>query len=134
MIRQGREGGKISPLLLFDPWERKKFITHQTIAVLSKIHFLNQVPKSSRGFLKIALRRVRGFLLLKPRGVKGAFNYFLVDVVCSTLKKSLFGIQNQTRNAPPFKDTNRKIRKTEYIYICGSKNGYSCSAINTGEV
>ena len=26
------------------------------------------------------------------------------------------------------KDTNRKIRKTEFIYICGSKNGYTISA------
>ena len=31
---------------------------------------------------------------------------------------------------PLIKDTNRKIRKTEFIYICGSKNG----AVNTGEV
>ena len=32
------------------------------------------------------------------------------------------------------KDTNRKIRKTELIYICGSKNGSSCSTVNTAEV
>ena len=32
------------------------------------------------------------------------------------------------------KDTNRKIRQTEFIYICGSKNGSSSSAANTGEV
>ena len=32
------------------------------------------------------------------------------------------------------KDTNRKIRKTEFIYICGSKNGSSSSTVNTGEV
>ena len=31
------------------------------------------------------------------------------------------------------KDTNRKIRKTEFIYICGSKNG-SSGGVNTGEV
>ena len=30
------------------------------------------------------------------------------------------------------KATNRKIRKTEFIYICGSKNGSSSSAVNTG--
>ena len=29
------------------------------------------------------------------------------------------------------KDTNRKIRKTEFIYICGSKNGSSSSKVNT---
>ena len=29
------------------------------------------------------------------------------------------------------KDTNRKIRKTEFINICGSKNGSNSSAINT---
>ena len=34
-----------------------------------------------------------------------------------------------------FKDTNRrKTRKTEFIYICGSKNGTSSSVVNTGEV
>ena len=32
------------------------------------------------------------------------------------------------------KDTNRKIRKPEFIYICGSKNGSSSSAVNLGEV
>ena len=32
------------------------------------------------------------------------------------------------------KYTNRKIRKTEFIYICGSKNVSSSSAGNTGEV
>ena len=32
------------------------------------------------------------------------------------------------------KDTNRKISRTEFIYICGSKNGSSSSAVNTGEV
>ena len=32
------------------------------------------------------------------------------------------------------KDTNRKISKTEFIYICGSKNDSSRSAVNTGEV
>ena len=32
------------------------------------------------------------------------------------------------------KDTNRMIRKTEFIYICGSKNGFSSSAENNGEV
>ena len=31
------------------------------------------------------------------------------------------------------KDTNRKIRKTKFIYICGSKNGSSSSAVKTGE-
>ena len=35
---------------------------------------------------------------------------------------------------PLIKDTNRKIRKTEFIYICGSKNGSSSSTVNTGEV
>ena len=30
------------------------------------------------------------------------------------------------------KDTNRKIRKTEFIYICHSKNGSSSSTVNTG--
>ena len=34
----------------------------------------------------------------------------------------------------PHKDTNRKIRKTELIYICGSKNGSSSSTETTGEV
>ena len=32
------------------------------------------------------------------------------------------------------KDTNRKIRETEFIYICGSKNGSSISTVNTGKV
>ena len=32
------------------------------------------------------------------------------------------------------KDTTRKIRKPEFIYICGSKNGFSSSAVKTGEV
>ena len=32
------------------------------------------------------------------------------------------------------KDTNRKTRKPKFIYICGSKNGSSSSAVNTGEV
>ena len=32
------------------------------------------------------------------------------------------------------KDTNRKIGKTEFIYICGSKNGSSSNTVNTGEV
>ena len=32
------------------------------------------------------------------------------------------------------KDTNRKIGKTEFIYICGSKTGSNCSSVNTGEV
>ena len=32
------------------------------------------------------------------------------------------------------KDTNRKIRKLDFIYICGSKNSSSSSAVNTGEV
>ena len=32
------------------------------------------------------------------------------------------------------KDTNRKIRKTEFKDICGSKNGSNSSAVNTGEV
>ena len=32
------------------------------------------------------------------------------------------------------KDTNRKIWKTEFIYICGSKNGSSSSAVNTGDI
>ena len=35
------------------------------------------------------------------------------------------------------KDTNRKIRKirkNEFIYNCGSKNGSSSSTVNTGEV
>ena len=31
------------------------------------------------------------------------------------------------------KDTNRKIRKTEFIYICGSKNGSIGSTVITGE-
>ena len=34
----------------------------------------------------------------------------------------------------PHKDTYRKIRKTDFIYICGSKNGFSSSAVNTGEI
>ena len=38
---------------------------------------------------------------------------------------------NLSENA---KNTNRKIRKTEFIYICGSKNGSSSSTENTGEV
>ena len=32
------------------------------------------------------------------------------------------------------KDTYRKIRKTEFIYNCGSENGSTSSAVNTGEV
>ena len=32
------------------------------------------------------------------------------------------------------KDTNRKIRNTEFIYICGSKNGSNSSRVNTGEI
>ena len=32
------------------------------------------------------------------------------------------------------KDTNRKIRKTRFIYICVSKNGSSSSTVNTSEV
>ena len=32
------------------------------------------------------------------------------------------------------KDTNRKIRKTEFIYICGSKNGSSSSIVIPDEV
>ena len=32
------------------------------------------------------------------------------------------------------KDTNGKIGKTEFIYICGSKNGSSSSTVNTGKV
>ena len=32
------------------------------------------------------------------------------------------------------KDTNRKIRKTEFIYICAFKSGSSSSSVNTGEV
>ena len=32
------------------------------------------------------------------------------------------------------KDTNRKIRKTEFIFICRSKNGSSSSAVNTGDI
>ena len=32
------------------------------------------------------------------------------------------------------KDTNRKIRKTEFIYICSSNIGFSSSAVYTGEV
>ena len=32
------------------------------------------------------------------------------------------------------KDTNRKIRKTEFIYICCSKNGSGNSAVNTGDM
>ena len=32
------------------------------------------------------------------------------------------------------KDTNRKIGKTEFICICGSKNGSSSSLVNSGEV
>ena len=33
------------------------------------------------------------------------------------------------------KDTNRKIRKNDFIDICGgSKNGSNSSAVNTGEV
>ena len=32
------------------------------------------------------------------------------------------------------KDANRKIRKIEFIYICGSKNGSNSSTVNTGEV
>ena len=44
-----------------------------------------------------------------------------------------------SQNSPQFgvhkgKDTNRKIRKTEFIYIFGCKNGSSSSAVNTGEV
>ena len=31
-------------------------------------------------------------------------------------------------------DTNRKIRKTEFIYICGSKNCSNNCTENTGEV
>ena len=32
------------------------------------------------------------------------------------------------------KDTNRRIRKAEFIYICGSKNGSCSSTVNTSEV
>ena len=32
------------------------------------------------------------------------------------------------------KVTLRKARKTEFIYICGSKNGSINSTVNTGEV
>ena len=32
-----------------------------------------------------------------------------------------------------YKDTNRKIRKTELIFICDFKNGSKSSAVNTGE-
>ena len=32
------------------------------------------------------------------------------------------------------KDTNRKIRITEFVYIYGSKNHSSSSTVNTGEV
>ena len=32
------------------------------------------------------------------------------------------------------KDANRKMRKTEFIYICGSKKSSSNSTVNTGEV
>ena len=31
------------------------------------------------------------------------------------------------------KDTKRKIIKTKFIYICGSKNDSGTSAVNTGE-
>ena len=34
----------------------------------------------------------------------------------------------------PLMHTNRKIRKTEFICICGSKNGSSSSTVNTSEV
>ena len=37
-------------------------------------------------------------------------------------------------NAVFYKDTNRKIKTAEFIYICGSKNGSSHRIVNTGEV
>ena len=43
-------------------------------------------------------------------------------------------IQNQTRNAHPFKDINRKIRNTKFSYICGFKKGSSSNRSNTGDV
>ena len=33
-----------------------------------------------------------------------------------------------------FKDTNRKIGKIEFIYICGSKNGSSNNTVNRTQV
>ena len=32
------------------------------------------------------------------------------------------------------KDTKRKIRQTEFIYIFASKNGSSCSIVNTSDL
>ena len=44
----------------------------------------------------------------------------------------VFDLMSLINLNPVYKDTNRKIRKTEFIYICGSKNGSSSSAVNTG--
>ena len=61
------------------------------------------------------------------------------DKFMSSKEKKIIEIENKTVLSMSFvarlvKDTNRKIRKTEFIDICGSKNGSSRSAVNTGEV
>ena len=50
------------------------------------------------------------------------------------IKNFLRSIQCSSFETLRSKDTNKKIRKTEFIYICGSKNGFSSSTVNTGEV
>ena len=53
-----------------------------------------------------------------------------MDFVEYIKKKNVAGQKDELWS----KDTNRKIRKNEFIYICGSKNGSSNSTVNTGEV
>ena len=56
------------------------------------------------------------------------------EKLCSHTVKPFFGRRFQLDDDIEVKDTNRKIRKTEFIYICGYKNGSSCRTENTGEV
>ena len=53
-------------------------------------------------------------------------------LITNTIKKPFMSGPNQL--AVCIKDTNIKIRKTEFIYICASKNGSSSSTVKTGEV
>ena len=113
---------------------KKLSLYKMLLAFLSEAYFtLRALWSSISPFLLLRLHSSKIFLQLLPQlNMDSSVAIIIIQIfflwVCKNLDLWKWTIIMY------YKDTNRKIRKTEFIYICGSKNGSSSCTVNTGEV
>ena len=89
--------------------------------------YINAFYCISYEYQKILVKKIKSLFDLESKG------FYWIKIVYSNAVtiENIFVNKQQTFIC---KDTNIKIRKTKFIYTCGSKKGSSSSTVNTGEV